>query len=197
MENVAEDLIAREKDLNSLATITLLVILTAVSMTFGSLIVVFVVRALTEEFWSHIQLPAILWFSTVILLVSSYLFHTANKALRTDQSAFHRLISWTFCAGFAFLITQTLAGVQILGSGVRLRNNPHSSFIFIFAGLHAVHILVGLLGMGILWHRTRQPASGPRYQIATRATSRGVAIFWHFMDFMWIVLFGLLLFWRR
>jgi heme/copper-type cytochrome/quinol oxidase subunit 3 len=31
----------------------------------------------------------------------------------------------------------------------------------------------------------------------TRATARAVGIFWHYMDAMWLVLFALLIFWRR
>jgi heme/copper-type cytochrome/quinol oxidase subunit 3 len=49
----------------------------------------------------------------------------------------------------------------------------------------------------VLWYRTRELASGPKYQMGTRAGARAVGIFWHYMDVMWIVLFALLLFWRR
>ena len=43
----------------------------------------------------------------------------------------------------------------------------------------------------------REPASGPKYQMTTRAVAFGVSIFWHYLDFLWVVLFTLLLTWRR
>ncbi len=198
MESVAEDLVARERNLTSLSRITLIFTLTAVSMTFGALIVVFLMRALREAFWKPIHLPAILWLSTAILLASSFLFHFAlKKLLAGDSDGFHRLITWTIGAGFVFLLSQITAGVQILHSGVILTNNPHSWFIFIFSGLHGLHIVAGLIGLTALWFRTRERVTGPRYQMGTRAAARAIGVFWHYMDAMWIVLFALLIFWRR
>jgi cytochrome c oxidase subunit 3 len=198
MKTAAEDLVARERNLNSLSNITLIVTLTGVSMTFGALIVVFLMRALREDFWTPIQLPGILWFSTAVLVASSVLFQRAlKKLLAGDAEGFHRLMTWTMTTGLLFLLGQISAGVQILHSGVILTNNPHSWFIFLFSGLHGLHILAGLIGLTVLWFRTRERVSGPRYQMGTRAAARAVGVFWHYMDAMWIVLFGLLLFWKR
>jgi hypothetical protein len=132
METVTEDLAARERNLTSLSNITLIFTLTAVSMTFGALIVVFLMRALREDYWTKIQLPGILWLSTAILLASSFLFHFASKKLMAgDSDGFHRLMTWTITAGVLFLLSQITAGAQILNSGVVLTNNPHSWFIFL------------------------------------------------------------------
>jgi heme/copper-type cytochrome/quinol oxidase subunit 3 len=51
--------------------------------------------------------------------------------------------------------------------------------------------------LAYLVFRTREPASGPKYQMNTRVIANGVSIFWHYLDFLWIVLFTLLLTWRR
>jgi len=198
METAAEDLVARERNLTSLSNITLIFTLTAVSMTFGALIVVFLMRALREDYWKPIHLPGILWFSTAVLLASSVLFHRARKKLlRGDSDGFHALMTWTMGAGVLFLLSQVSAGAEILRSGVVLDNNPHSWFIFLFSGLHALHIVAGLAGLAVLWYRTRERVSGPRYQMGTRAASRAVGIFWHYVDAMWMVLFALLIFWKR
>ena len=52
-------------------------------------------------------------------------------------------------------------------------------------------------GLGALLYRTREPASGPRWQMNTRVLANAVAIFWHYLDCLWIVLFALLLFVQR
>lgn len=197
MQTAANDLAAHERNLNSLSTITLVVTLTAVTMTFGALIAVFLMRAVRDEAWSHIQLPGILWFSTALLIASSLLFEAARRHLVTgDPEAFHRMTTWTIALGVLFLSSQIAAGIQILHSGVVMNNNPHSWFIFLFSGLHALHIIAGLIGLGVLWKRTRERVSGPKYQMGTRAGARAVGIFWHYMDAMWILLFALLIFWH-
>lgn len=198
MPSAVNDLAANERNLNSLSTITLVVTLTGVSMTFGALIVVFLMRGLQDLFWTQIRLPGILWLSTVILVASSFLFEYARKRLVAGEiEDFHRLITWTTGVGVLFLTTQVVAGAQVLQSVPTMTNNPHTWFIFLFAGLHALHIIAGLICFGVLWYRTRERASGPKYQMGTRAAARAIGIFWHYMDCMWIVLFALLIFWRR
>jgi cytochrome c oxidase subunit 3 len=195
---VANDMAARERNLNSLSTITLAVTLGFVTMTFGALVSVFLLRGLQPELWAHIQLPGILWASTVVLIASSVLFQRAHKQLKVNAiEAFNRLMAWTIGLGVLFLLGQVAAGAQILSSGVVLTNNPHCWFIFLFGGLHGLHIIAGLVGLIVLWYRTRERVSGPRYQMGTRAAAKAVGIFWHYMDGMWLLLFGLLIFWRR
>jgi cytochrome c oxidase subunit 3 len=99
--------------------------------------------------------------------------------------------------GALFLAGQLTAWFQVLHSGVMLARNPHSWFIFLFTGLHGVHIVGGLGALIYLLVRTRRPASGPRYQMYTRVVANGVSIFWHYLDFLWVLLFSLLLTWRR
>ena len=194
----ATDTVARERDLNSLAVLTVVVVLATVTMTFGAMIAAFLIRSQSPLLWRHILLPRVLWLTTAILLASSITFEAARSRLRhNDQREFFRLTAWTTALGLLFLAGQIAAGVQILNTGVFLVRNPHFWFIFLFTGLHALHILIGLGGLAYLLVRTREPASGPKYQMKTRVIANGISIFWHYLDFLWIVLFTLLLTWRR
>ncbi len=190
--------VSRERDLNSLSVLTVTVVLATVTMTFGAIVTVFFDRSGGKQFWGHIYIPNVLWATTAILLTSSATFGAARRRLIDhDQRAFFRLTAWTAALGVLFLAGQIAAWLQVLHSGVILAANPHSWFIFLFMGLHGVHILAGLAGLGYLLFRTREPASGPKYQMYTRVVTTGVSIFWHYLDFIWCVLFCLLLFWRR
>ena len=192
------DTITRERELNSLSVFTVTIVLATVTMTFGAMIAVFLIRSQAPLFWGRISLPGILWATTAVLLASSATFEAARHRLRrNDQRGFFHLMVWTTALGLLFLIGQIAAWLQILHSGLILARNPHSWFIFLFTGLHGLHILVGLAGLVYLSIRTREPASGPKYQMSTRAVANGVSIFWHYLDFLWIVLFTLLLTWRR
>lgn len=198
MQTVANQPPARERNLDSLATITLIVALSGITMTFGALIAVFLLRGLRADYWTHIKLPGILWVSTAILIVSSFVYESARHQLQAGRTdLFNRMMGWTILLGLGFLATQVTAGLQIVSSGVVLTNNPHSWFIFLFGGLHGLHIVFGLVGLIVLYYRTRERRSGPRYQAGTRSAAFAVGIFWHYMDGMWLLLFALLLFWKR
>ncbi|HEX4749457.1 MAG TPA: cytochrome c oxidase subunit 3 [Bryobacteraceae bacterium] len=189
---------ARERELNSLSNVTVIVILGTVTMTFGAMITVFIFRSTSPQYWGHLHVPALLWLTTAILLCSSFVLENARrKLMRDDQPGFFKETAIATGLGVLFLIGQVTAWFQILHSGLVLANNPHSWFIFLFSGLHALHILLGLGGLFYLLARTRRPASGPKYRMKTRVVTGGVSIFWHYLDFLWVLLFVLLLVWRR
>lgn len=189
--------VAREREMDSLSLVTVIVVLATVTMTFGAMIAVFLYRSQAPQFWGHLTIPLVLWLDTVILLISSVTFEKARQLLsQNDQLGFHQLLSWTICLAVVFLLGQVAAGLQILHSGVVLSKNPHSWFIFLFSGLHGVHIIAGLIGLGYLFLRTREPASGPKYQMTTRVVAKGVSICWHYLDFLWLLMFALLLLWK-
>ncbi|MBV8811122.1 MAG: cytochrome c oxidase subunit 3 [Acidobacteriaceae bacterium] len=190
--------VSRERELNSLSILTVTVALATVTMTFGAIIAVFLIRSETRMFWGHIRFPNVLWATTGVLLISSAVFESARQRLkRNDQHGFFVRCAVTAFLGILFLAGQVVAWFQVLDSGVMLARSPHSWFVFLFTGLHGLHILIGLAGLGWLLLRTREPASGPKYQMNTRVVANGVSLFWHYLDFIWVVLFVLLLTWRR
>lgn len=192
------DLAAQERELNSTSVLTVTIALATITMTFGALITVFFIRAEKNMLWGHVRIPSILWATTAILAASSVTLEGARRRLRGDNRAgFFRLTAWTTGLAVLFLAGQLAAWFQILHSGIVLAGNPHAWFIFLFSGLHGLHIVLGLGGLIYLLVRTREAASGPKYRMKTRAIAKGVSIFWHYLDFLWVVLFTLLLTWRR
>lgn len=192
------DLGTREKELDSLSTVTVVVILATITMTFGAIIWVFLHRSQAPKFWGHLNIPIILWVTTALLVASSFTFEQARRQLqRDDQHQFHVLMQWTLGLASAFLLGQIAGAFQFLQSGVVLSKNPHSWFILLFTGLHGAHILGGLAGLIYLIVRTRERATGPKYNMHTRVVAKGVALCWHYLDFLWIVMFALLVMWKR
>ena len=194
----AIDPIAREKEMTSMSNVTVVVILAIVTMTFGAIIGVFLYRSAAPKFWGHLQVPTILWLTTILLLISSFTFEMARRQLlQGNQEGFHFMMSWTLTLAAAFVAGQILGWFQFLHTGVVLANNPHSWFIFLFSGIHAVHVVVGMIGVLYLFLRTREPASGPKFQMQTRVVAKAVSICWHYLGFLWIVMFALLVGWKR
>ena len=192
------ELAAQERELNSLSNVTIIVVLAIVTMTFSALIAVFFVRSEGDMWWGQLRLPPILYATTAVLIASSVFLEKARRSLAiNDQQRFFKLDAIATGLGVLFLLGQIAAWFEVMRSGVVLTKNAHSWFIFLFSGLHGLHIVVGLSGLIYLLFRTYQPASGPKYRMKTRVVANGVSIFWHFLDFLWLLLFGLLLFWRR
>jgi len=150
---------------------------------FAALVVAFYWRASTPPFWAPIALPRTLWLSTAIILVSSVTFEAAR---RTYRRGLHRiaaqLLVVTACLGAAFLASQLSAWLNLVHRGFYLAQNPYSSFFYMFTGLHAAHLIGGLIALFIVvLGRTR------------RETVDAVAYYWHFLGVLWVALFVILL----
>lgn len=194
----APEVLARERELNSLYIVAVVVILAIVTVTFAALIFVFWWRSQNGYLWGHLRIPWLLWLTTAILGASSWVLERARAHGKTDDRAgFFRLVQWTTGLGVLFLVGQGAAWWQVVHSNVLQEQDKHSWFILIFSGMHAIHILAGLCGLCYLLYRAHEPVSGPRYQMTTRAYTNALTIFWHYLGFVWVVLFVLLLTWRR
>jgi cytochrome c oxidase subunit 3 len=106
--------------------------------------------------------------------------------------------------GFGFLASQLLAWRELVGQGIYLATNPHSSFFYLLTGLHGLHLLGGILGLSYLALRARRE-SGAAFDVAGAAGNRArkrrasvdaIGLYWHFMDGLWVYLFALLFLWR-
>jgi len=159
--------------------------------------------------WKPITLPPVLWVNTLILLASSFTLAMARRGLArkmktsarnaTSPSAFisdqQRSIPWlgiTFVLGAGFLVGQLLAWGEMHREGIFVATNPSSSFFYVLTGTHGLHLLGGVLALAYagLTSLLRKP-------LVTRFLVVDVtALYWHFMDFLWIYIFALLHFVR-
>jgi cytochrome c oxidase subunit 3 len=144
--------------------------------------------------WSPISMPSALWLSTSVLFASSFTIEWARRSLKRGMSdLFKRWLSVTMLLGVLFVAGQLLAWRQLVLKGIYLSTNPHSSFFYLLTGLHGVHLLGGIIALSwIVFGAWRNHFSKER-TTAVDVT----AIYWHFMDLLWIYLFLLLFVWRN
>jgi cytochrome c oxidase subunit III len=162
--------------------------------------------------WQPISLPPILWVNTIILLASSFTLamarHALSRKLRTsprqaatpapapalivDSPQPFPWLGFTFVLGAGFLAGQLLAWGEMRHTGIFVSTNPSSSFFYVLTGTHAIHLLGGVLALAYAG-----VTSLLRKPLVTRFLVVDVtAMYWHFMDFLWIYIFALLHFAR-
>ena len=189
--------------------IGLIVGLTPVLMLFVAFTSAYIVRQnlgtwdnLTSGYvldWRSINLPALLWLNTVILLASSVTLELARRSLAAQYAAESRwMVSaragrspWlglTLVLGSGFLLGQWLAWRSLEAQGVYIATNPSSSFFYLLTGTHAAHLLGGVLALGYAAATALGRAPLARRVIVVDVTSW----YWHFMALLWVYIFALL-----
>jgi cytochrome c oxidase subunit 3 len=160
----------------------------AVTTLFVALAFAYVVRSGNPKFWQPVRIPRILIGSTVVLLVSSI---TCEAARRTLNRA---ILAATLSLGCIFLGMQAEAWRELASQGVFVAANPHSTFFYLFTGVHGIHLLAGLL---MLWYtllRSVFPSLRETNLAWVRERAGVAALYWHVMDGLWLGLFLLLWF---
>lgn len=160
--------------------------LTSVSMLFIALTSAYIVRSGLDPAWRAIAMPRILLFNTAALALSSVTIERARRTLAA------RWLAATLALGLLFVCGQLAAWGQLTAAGIYLSTNPHSGFFYLLTALHGLHVAGGLAALGWLlvqaWREVR-PCLRERWLGVT-------ALYWHFMDGLWIYLLVLLFVWR-
>ena len=172
--------------------------LASILMLFISLTSAYIVRGVPalsggDSDWLPLDMPRVLWFTTGVLVLSSLSIELARRALkRNEYAGFKRWISLTTLLGVAFLVGQLMAWQQLAAQGVFINSHPHSSFFYLLTSLHGIHLLGGVIALGYVTIAAVRMRIGFKRRTAVDVT----AIYWHFMDGLWIYLFVLLFFFR-
>ncbi len=178
------------------ARFAMLVALGAITMPFVALTSAYVYLS-TADSWRFIAVPRLLWLSTALILTSSLTFRAACKSLRRGEDrGYSRWLAVTVMLGLAFLGSQLLSWRQLVAQGFYFSGNPHSSFFYLLTGVHGLHLLGGILALDYLLLRTRRRRPGREAEVRRQSAAGVVALYWHFLDGLWLFLFLLLMLWR-
>ena len=171
-------------------------------LLFTVLLGVYIVRQ-SSPGWSDVALPVVFVLSTLVILLSSLTLRNANRAFRREHfSGFRINIATTLVLGTLFMLLQGWGWRQMIRSGVGLEGNPAGGFIYIISGVHLLHILIGLVFIGItLAEALRRRAYVEAFVYSVNPPNqlkiKLITLYWHFVDILWIVLFIFLLIHHR
>jgi len=90
---------------------------------------------------------------------------------------------------FAFLAGQLVAWRELDAAGYFLASNPANSFFYLLTALHGLHVAGGLVALGRATVKVRRGLNVDQVRLSVELC----AIYWHFLLFVWLVLFALLL----
>tara|TARA_R110002111_G_scaffold89454_3_gene139230 strand:- start:68 stop:742 length:675 start_codon:yes stop_codon:yes gene_type:complete len=147
-----------------------------------------------------ITIPAGLWVSTMVMLASSLTIHLALRAVQQERLMVFRRCLWvTLALAALFLVIQTPSLMTLLSEhqahqelrrdNLNLGAVPQGMIFFLIV-IHALHLIGGLIPLGVVTFQ----ASRSRYDHESYNPVRYVAMYWHFLDIVWLCLFfGLLL----
>lgn len=131
------------------------------------------------------HLPFVL-IETIVLLVSSMTVGLSLLAARGGRRKLSlALLGTTIALGLVFLTMELTEFRQLIADGSGWQQSAFLSAFFTLVGTHGAHISVGLIWLVVLAIRSVTKGSSPA-QLRRLALA---AMFWHFLDVIWIFIF--------
>jgi cytochrome c oxidase subunit 3 len=135
-------------------------------------------------------LPQSLRLSTALILVGSVSIQSGVHFARTNRGVRLRAaLLVTLALGIAFLVSQALSWIELTRSQTTVTSDLYGWLFYFLTGLHALHVVGGLVPLGIV---TVNAFYG-RYSPLRQGGIRHVAVYWHFLGVIWISLYAMLL----
>ena len=163
--------------------------LASLGMIFATSMVGYLVIRVQADAWPPPGMPSLpvsLWISTAILVMSS---GTAAWALRSARAGNARVVgpalAVTLVLGLVFLGLQGFAWSALMAAELTVQSNLYGFTFYMLTGLHAAHVIGGLIPMAWVTARAFRGAYAPESHGGVTYS----AMYWHFLDAVWLVMF--------
>lgn len=166
----------------------LYIAIVSIVMLFAGLTSAYVVRADNGN-WLVFHLPNIAIISTAIIVTSSLTMLVAQRAIKKDNYTLTSLgLLLTLVLGIAFFFTQIEAWKELTAQGIYFvgkYSNAAGSFLYLIALVHLLHMIGGLVALAVSLTKSLLK----KYSSADSLGIELTAIYWHFLDLLWVYLF--------
>lgn len=158
-------------------------------MMFAGLTSAYVVSTSRPDWLKDFILPDAFIISTIVIVASSVTFHMAKLAIKSNNRQLTSIwLLITLALGVGFVIAQFNGFAQVIKEGYYF-TGPEStvttSFLYIVAVVHLAHLFAGLIVLlVVIYNHFKQKYSSSQ----TLGIELG-AMFWHFLDILWVYLF--------
>ena len=174
----------------------LLFAMISMTMMFAGLTSAFVVSKSRADWLKDFQLPTAFFYSTIAIVGCSITFHLAKKAIKkNNQSRTPPFLLATLVLGIMFVILQFVGFEQIVNSGYYFTGSGSSittTFLYVVTVVHLIHLAGGLISLLIIiYNHFKQ-----KYNSSQTLGIELGAMYWHFLDLLWVYLFLFLYFFK-
>lgn len=174
----------------------LLFAMISMTMMFAGLTSAFVVSKSRVDWLNNFELPIAFYISTIVIVGCSVTFYLAKKAIQKDNhSKTTVMLLATLVLGVLFVVSQFVGFGQIIESGYYMTGQGSSitvTFLYIIAFVHLLHLAGGLISLLIIiYNHFKQKYNSTQ----TLGIELG-AMYWHFLDLLWVLLFLFLYFFK-
>ena len=168
---------------------TLWVGIGSILMMFAGLTSAYIVKR-NQPKWVTFDLPIAFWYSTAVIVLSSITLFLAGRSFKEREMAKYRgLMTATIILGVLFIVLQAIGFTQLWKIGVTLQKNVSFSFLYVIVGLHAAHVIGGVIALLFLFAKAFSTKTRMYNTVPVEVTST----YWHFVDILWIYLLFFLL----
>jgi len=135
--------------------------------------------------WITFNLPVIFWYSTAVIILSSLTIIVSRNFFKQGEMAkYRKWLAVTMFLGILFVIMQAVGFLNLWETGITLTKNVSFSFLYIIVGLHALHVIAGVIALLV----TLIKAFSIRRKIYSTVPIDLMSTYWHFVDLLWIYL---------
>ncbi len=161
----------------------------SICMIFAGLTSAYVVSKSRPDWLKDFQLPIAFLFSTIAMLVSSFTFYSALQTMKKgNRNQTTILLLSTLALGIAFIVLQFKGFGQVIENGYFFtgsESNVTTSFLYITVLVHIAHLFGGIISLlVVIYNHYKQ-----KYNSTQTLGIELSAMYWHFMDFIWVYLF--------
>lgn len=157
-------------------------------MFFAGLTSAYVISMKRDD-WVSFDLPQAFYISTVLIILSSFTLLLSQRFLKQDKRQLSIiLLLITFALGVAFIWQQYVGFNQLKSIGLFFtgpESTVSTSFIIGISFMHVLHILAGIIVLLVVIYNHFKYKYKPTDLLGFELG----AIFWHFVDVLWIYLF--------
>jgi cytochrome c oxidase subunit III len=147
--------------------------------------VFYIGKSLTGPMPAVLEVP---WFNSICLLSSSVTIWLAEREIeRGRMKGFTALWALTMLLGVIFIVGTGVEWHKLIYlDGLTIHTNLFGTTFYSLVGLHATHVVVGLIMLGVvlLLALTGRIHHGHSERIQV------LALYWHFVDAVWVVVFS-------
>jgi cytochrome c oxidase subunit III len=157
----------------------------SIIMMFAGLTSAYIVKR-EQPGWTTYTTPLAFYYSTAVMLISSLTIFLAGKSFSERRMIrYKKLVAATLILGLVFILLQWLGFRHLWATGTTFHGSGAGQFFYIIAGLHALHVLGGVIALFTLWMKARNT----RIRSYNMVPVDVVSTYWHFVDLLWIYLF--------